>query len=152
MKAVSDRTAKKRLLALADLLDGLPEGKFDFGTWGSVNKSAPAGADALREANFCGTTACALGWAPSLPFAKRLGFKLEVREATDPLGRGAGFKYAEFTKNGTYVSSEDVAEELFGLGEGAMGYIFHPSVLNRHDESAHGVASAIRAFVNIRFG
>ena len=150
MKAVSDRAAKKRLIALADLLDGLPEGKFDFGTWGSVNKSAPAGADALREANLCGTTACALGWAPSLPFAKRLGFKLEVFE--HPLLTGGNFKYAEFTKNGAYASSEKVAKELFGLGEGVMDYIFHKSVLNRNDKSAHGVASAIRAFVNIRFG
>jgi hypothetical protein len=144
VSAVTKATAKRRLLKLADFLDKLPPERFDFGTWGDV-RDGKSGQDALEEAELCGTTACALGWAPALPFAKKLGIKLQVSETQ------FGKSFATFTKNGRRISPDRVAKVLFGIGGDAMSYIFHNSVLNG-DGTAQEVATGIRAFVAIRFG
>ncbi len=146
VKPVSDRAAKRRLLQLADFLENLPNGQFDFSTFGDVS-GGETGDDALEKATLCGTTAGALGWAPALPFAKRLGFKLEVR-TSEFYG-----SFAEFTKNGRVVETITVAKQLFGLSADAMKYIFHSSVLNENGKNnVHTVANGIRDFVTIRFG
>lgn len=137
-------TSKRRLLALAEFLLCLPQNHFDFGTFGSVAKVAPVGEDALEEAELCGTTACALGWAPALPFAKRLGYKLKVRD----LGE---YKDAVFTKNDREVSIDKVAKDLFGLKEKAFRHIFFGGKLTSGG-TVGDVAAAIRTFVDIRFG
>lgn len=48
----------KRLLRLADILTKVPKDKFDMETWG-IHK----GKHKPQEHNYCGTSACALGWA-----------------------------------------------------------------------------------------
>lgn len=51
---------KERLLRLATFLDALPEERFNFRTWvGGDWKGMPDLS--------CGTTACALGWAATMP-------------------------------------------------------------------------------------
>jgi hypothetical protein len=60
----------KRLLKLADFLDKLPRKKFDFTTW--VNKFTWGGKADLS----CGTTACAMGWATTIPAFRKLGLRL----------------------------------------------------------------------------
>jgi hypothetical protein len=53
---------KERLLRLADLLDTIQPGRFDFGVW----VSGPHDGDCY-DLNHCGTVACALGWATTIP-------------------------------------------------------------------------------------
>jgi hypothetical protein len=122
----------------------MPESKFDFSTWGTVTVlpgEVETGTDILKEANACGTTACALGWAPSLPFAKRLGFKFLINSE--------GFTH--FSKNGKNVTATQMASELFGLKPYAASFIFHGSRLTE-GETKYDVARGIRDFVAIRFG
>jgi len=69
----------KRLLKLADFLEKLPEkkrkGKFDMDTFGKhVGPHHP------KKYNYCGTSACALGWATTSPYFRRLGLKAGWRK------------------------------------------------------------------------
>lgn len=147
IKKVPDHVAKRRLLRLADFLEKeVTNHQFDFSTFGNtLNRYTPNGTDALKDANLCGTSACALGWAPALPFARKLGFKLEVRSHGVPT----------FTRKGKPVSTNTVARDLFGLDHASWSYIFYPSVLNcggGDDETRETVAEGIRKFCSIRFG
>ena len=152
MKLISARTTKKRLLQLADLLDVVPSEHFNIGWFGSVERGE-IGTDVLAQADLCGTTACALGWAPSLPFAKRLGYKLEVMVCRNH--HISGFPTVVFTRNGREVSSGTAMWDLFGLTWKSGGrFVFNVSDLhpNRFAVTAHEAANAIRTFVAIRFG
>ena len=144
MKPVSARTAKRRLLQLADLLETVPPENFDFSTFGEVLQGEN-GQDALKNATMCGTKACALGWAPSLTFAKRLGFKLKVV--------GGWYPSTSFTQNDKRVPAETVCKTLFGLTWKTGRFIFDTSELHGDSgETTEDVAKAIRTFVAIRFG
>ena len=57
------------LLKLADLLEKLPAKRFDYSRW--VGRDW-AGASDLS----CGTVACALGWATTMPALRRRGLRL----------------------------------------------------------------------------
>jgi hypothetical protein len=60
------------LLKIADLLERLPEEKFDYGSW--------VGEDWGGKPDLsCGMTACALGWATTIPEVAALGLRLEKR-------------------------------------------------------------------------
>lgn len=140
---VSDRIAKKRLLELANFLENdVPSEHFDFRTFGSTNGNEKPGTDALAEPNLCGTKACALGWAPALPFAKRLGYKLQVMKDGS----------VNFTRNGRAIGVFHVAKALFGLKSAQADMIFFGSILQQDDDSVYGVARGIRTFVQARFG
>lgn len=93
-------TGKRRLLKLADFLEtaDLP-GSFDMGVWADNEKNG-------RPA--CGTRACAMGWATTIPSFRRAG--LFLNRCLDP----------QFEDNiGSYAAaaffdiSEDKARELF---------------------------------------
>jgi hypothetical protein len=64
-----DIVYKKRLLKLADFLDELPPKRFDFTQW--VDEDWKGKPDLS-----CGTKACALGWATTIPSFRRLGMNL----------------------------------------------------------------------------
>lgn len=55
----------ERLLMLASFLERLPPERFNFRRWASE-----------EDLNSCGTTACALGWATTIPAFKELGLCL----------------------------------------------------------------------------
>lgn len=61
-----NKTGKKRLLQLADFLETLGPERFDL-QWWAYNGFSP---------NKCGTTACAVGWATTIPAFKKAGLKL----------------------------------------------------------------------------
>lgn len=77
---------KKRLLALATFLAKVPDHKFDLESWGSTDNLDDESLQALNlddgvsfadcAANVCGTTACALGWAASMPKNRKAGLDL----------------------------------------------------------------------------
>jgi hypothetical protein len=58
------------LLKLADLLESLPPERFDYCMWAGSDWSPESGLS-------CGTTACALGWATTIP---ELGLELRRGE------------------------------------------------------------------------
>lgn len=68
------------LTILADFLDQLPSDQFDLHTWletGNLNDKAVAEltvAEMLAEKD-CGTTACAIGWACTIPEFQEAGLK-----------------------------------------------------------------------------
>lgn len=155
MKKVSDRVARNRLLALADFLEGLDDNLFNFETWGDVTnvENVEDGQNILKDPNLCGTTACALGWAPNLPFARRLGFELRASKLdADPNWVTAGFY-----KNGRVVQPDAVGKQLFGLTSYQCDILFHPGNSPFRDgpeveSNAADVAANIRRFVAVRFG
>lgn len=65
------RIGDARLLKLCtERLDTLPPGRYDHSTW--------VGGDWGGKTDLsCGTTACAMGWATTIPSFRRLGLKLD---------------------------------------------------------------------------
>lgn len=68
-----------RLTKLADLLDTVPVDKFDLNYWGEARtrySPAPEHLDIAKDE--CGTTACACGWACTIPEFREAGLHLEL--------------------------------------------------------------------------
>ena len=89
----------RRLLKLADFLDSLPSSAaqhFDLDTWFCHEKKDHAhrvGPYITRRAlNHCGTTACALGWASTIPSFRKAGLKIATRSfGPEPLRKAEKF-------------------------------------------------------------
>lgn len=145
---------KRRLLRLAELLEKLPPHRFDFGHW--------AGTDWEGAANLsCGTTACALGWATSIPAFRRLGLHLYDRGGRPWVGIG------DDTKE---TSPQHAGWVVFGLDETEFNFLFVPWGDQAYSEegddirrrfkrpspdrssTAKEVAKNIRWFVNHKYG
>ncbi len=153
---MSPRIYRNRLLKLAALLHSLPRRRFDFGNWGVAKAGVKVGSDLLVNASACGTSACAIGWAPALPFVKKEGWSLRA-ELSDKYN---GERYVPAVvgllfKNGTEYNESDLGEEMFGLDEEEFSYLFHPN----YDRPGLGekatpkrVARHIREFVKNKYG
>lgn len=114
----------RRLLKLADKLDTVPRKQFDYSAWvGDDWKGAPDLS--------CGTTACALGWATTIPSFRRLGLKLNTDWNEVTMGEYRNF-YA--------------AALLFELSERDAMYLFAPGP-SEVDATPKQVAKKIRQFV-----
>lgn len=106
----------KLLLELADLLYGLKRKRFYYGTF--------VGDDWGGKANLsCGTTACALGWATTMPKLRKKGLRLNRDE---------------FAWHGGYVEMNGLdgagaATEAFDVGYEDACYLFYPET--RHSSS-----------------
>ena len=83
--------SKRRLTKLIEFMEGLPASAnkhFNMGTWFAHNggddhrfkigKELPP--DAIHE---CGTTACALGWAATMPAFRRIGLRVIWNDDVD---------------------------------------------------------------------
>jgi len=149
---------KKRLLKLADVLRKLPEAKFDYGSWVGNNWKGKSDLS-------CGTTACALGWATTIPSLRRAGLRLgEMKvNTTTPFA-----PYMVGTSP-SWSSAREAGMEIFGLTEDEFEFLFIPgSCLNidsdgddfkedymegpSDDATAKQVAKHIRNFVKAKFG
>ncbi len=127
---------KDRLYLLADFLEKLPPSRFDFAVWvGSNWKGKPDLS--------CGTTACALGWAATIPEFRKLGLGLNKNRYGAP-----------FLLNGTAASPFTVGHEIFGLDGNAVQTLFHPQDDESQeyglpdDSTPAQVANQIREFVD----
>jgi len=146
-----DFVYKRRLLALADLLQKLPPKRFDYSHWVGDNWKGSADLS-------CGTTACAFGWATTMPSLRRLGLMLKPDHRNE-LGGEVKLK----RKSGKFLSTERAALEVFGLSYGEFEYLFVPysgRELTAYKlpesylgdlASAKQVAAHIRKFVNAKY-
>lgn len=108
--------SRNRLLKLANFLDKLPRKRFCYSTW--------VGADWEGNQDLsCGTTACALGWAATMPEFRRLGLNLKSDNYF--------CNYVSLKKKNKEVAIDlDAASEVFGLGMVEAEYLFCPE----HDD------------------
>lgn len=113
--------AKRRVLKLVEFMEKLPPSAnkhFDMDTWCSHDGEAhehlqPGDSVSQSDVMTCGTTACAAGWAATMPYFRRLGLEL----------RWDGFDAAMFVKGRRDTMFSEVprlfdldlqrAEELF---------------------------------------
>ena len=128
-------THKRRLLMVADLLDKLPRKRFDYAVW--------VGDDWEGKPDLsCGTTACALGWATTIPALRRAGLRLFYRRVGLRGSRDVGMGYLG------YLSSESkAAKAVFGLDREELIFLFTPSGPLAADSTPKQVARHIRKFV-----
>lgn len=136
---VDFETGNKRLLKLADFLEKLHADKkrrkqFDYTNW--VNRALWKGKADLS----CGTTACALGWATTIPEFRKAGLRLG--------------KNGNPTLVGTRVPVSYAAEEIFGTTGAEFQTIFMGAEGLMDDggrkRTAKDVALIIRAVVALR--
>lgn len=110
---------KRRLLQLVDKLRKLPVKRFNYSTW--VGKDW-AGASDLS----CGTTACALGWATTIPALRRAGLRLGHLPGED-IDSFQPFAPHMLGDTPSYDSAEYAAAEVFGLSLDEYEYLFIPN-------------------------
>lgn len=135
---------KSRLLKLADFLEKLPPKRFAYDMWvgshwrGNTNLS-------------CGTTACALGWATTMPIFRRLGLRLTLGVGCNLDDAERGGMYGDITMPGggdEYVAGK----KIFGLTMGEVSQLFMPANDYEETASAKYVAKKIRKFVKTKYG
>lgn len=143
-----DRTVgMKRLQKVVDLLRKLPPERFDFSTWVGTREKPFGGNPDLS----CGTVACALGWAatiPSLRDKRRAGLRLEVSLPGAFLGSLLYGKGRVVT--GSYISIQ-AAEVAFALTHDEALYVFtwyHENSALRPESSLYAVADNMQAFID----
>lgn len=134
---VSQKTGDKRLLVLAAFLRTLKRERFNYSEW--------VGSDWQGASDLsCGTQACALGWATTIPAFRRLGLRLYRYE-----GIGVGqVGLFETGRSKAYESDPfGAAEQVFGLSTGEALYVFAPSDGGEHKATPKRVATKIERFV-----
>jgi len=107
--------SNRRLLKLADFLQNeVKSEKFDLATFATLE------ADTLKHG--CGTTACAVGWACSIPSFKKAGLKLfnftSTRDARNHVQMGIQFKDKNRWRAVTL---------FFGIEENEAYHLFDPA-------------------------
>lgn len=105
------KKGKARLLRLADFLERLPkkaQKHFDMNAWfqhqtGPNDQHGHRFGEVLtrKDLEACGTFACALGWAATMPYAKKDGVVLKP--------------FNGFCVNGKHVFGQDASKRLFGV-------------------------------------
>ncbi len=138
----------RRLLKLADFLDALPDERFEFNHF--VDESVWEGKLDLS----CGTTACAMGWATTMPMFRKLGLRMLKPDPFRNATPGIVGDDCHITYDGdTEVRACDRAcERLFGLAPKETEQLFIPDYygarggLGEH-ATRKEVSDNIRAFV-----
>lgn len=139
---VDRETGERRLRELADLLDSLPPERFSYASW--VGRSWEGDPDLS-----CGTTACALGWATTMPELRRAGLSLGW---TWSAGAQPVLRWA--TTN--TLTGLDAAMAVFGLADREAWWLFMPGggyageYAPDAEASAQEVAAHIRYFLDHR--
>lgn len=147
-----DYIYKRRLLKLADFLDELPPTRFNYESW--VGDSWEG-----RSNLSCGTTACALGWATTIPSFRKLGLRLKTNRRYG----STHVTLSSLTGSAAYAENAPrlAAREVFGLNLDEFEYLFIPAttiIINDkmvnspgYSASAKRVATHIRKFVKRKY-
>lgn len=153
----------KRLLKLADRLESVPRKQFDMATYFT---------ETYGPEPDCGTAACALGWACTMPEFKRLGLGLKLdyesegeddkteRHFTVQLKPRTGGEKArcdaafqDYNRGPqTVYEDERAGMALFGLTDKEASSLFHPwSYPNEGKATPKQVAKKIRSVVKTHY-
>lgn len=141
MEQVSFEEGNDRLLELADLLEHLPDNRFDYNHWVGDDWG-----DAQDLS--CGTTACALGWAATIPKLRAVGLRLARYYQGGP-----GVVHLYDQDDRLLASGTGAAEEVFGITRREASWLFIPNFPAPWDDGEHGPpsnASAIEVAAHIR--
>lgn len=128
-----------RLEKLYTFLGTVNPKKFNFVSW-AVSKSGKP------DVNVCGTTACALGWAGSMPEFRKRGLRLEwdtyagIAEAEVCLPANDG--------SGEYFYGEDAGAEFFGLSFREAWYLFIPDSCAAENMPLNEYRRRLRKFID----
>lgn len=116
-----DHTFKSRLLRLADFLDTLDPARFNFDRWVGPDWQG-------RDDLSCGTTACGLGWATTIPEFRELG----LRMMRNPRYVNYGFVGVTDSEvrgdegNPNWLHVTEATRRIFGLDEEQTTHLFTP--------------------------
>lgn len=130
---------KKRLLTLAKFLLTVPEDNFDLSTWRAGDCSGFVTDEKLNN-HTCGTTACAVGWACSIPEFINLGLHMPLHRVS------AWSSYPVFSGQVSW----DAVEKFFGITQEESKYLFQSDYYYGTSEATpSGVAIRIKQFVKL---
>jgi hypothetical protein len=106
-----------RLEKLYTFLGTIKPAKFDFSYWATAANDS----DTAKDITACGTTACAMGWAGSMPEFRKRGLKL-IWE------RHSNSGHVVFTdRDGERFFGEEAGEVFFGLTCKEAEFLFIPA-------------------------
>jgi hypothetical protein len=124
----------RRLLLLAKKLESLPRGRFNYDVW--------VGGDWGGKKDLsCGTVACALGWATTLPSLRKAGLRMCNEGDYGYVGLVGG-SCPEFADPSIYA-----ATVVFALTVDEARHLFIPDAEVGINATAKRVAKKIRYFV-----
>ena len=132
---------KNRLLKLAAFLDNVPPERFDLSFWyGRFLDGGSHVNDYEYFKNNCGTAACAIGWACTIPSFRKAGLRINPNSDYGENYYTPVYKsYREFT----------AVNEFFGLEiQDSQHLFFDSSYPERFRTSPKTVADRIREFVS----
>ncbi len=133
---------KRRLLKLAEFLEKVPRKRFDYASWVGDDWGG-------KQDLSCGTTACAMGWACTIPSFRKAGLKLK-----NSLLDGTSLRTAYYTSNVPYFNGFegfDAAALFFDIDLRDARYLFgepnHTPFKDTSEVTPKQVAKLIRKFV-----
>lgn len=136
----------QRLQALATFLRTVPQRHFDLQSWRSSADGDEEVTDADLASLHCGTTACAVGWACSLPEFQAQG----LTWGTDENYTG-GYPIFTLPDMPDYHSGWNAVEEFFDISYPTAEYLFsadeYPEVYPGMATSATAVADRIEKVI-----
>jgi hypothetical protein len=110
--------SNSRLLMVADLLEKLHPSRFNYNVWVGRNWAG-------RPDLSCGTVACALGWATTIPALQEVGLKLVSGKDSD--GSTIGYVTAPGLPPGGREGSIEAAMQVFFLTRLEALFLFTPN-------------------------
>jgi hypothetical protein len=129
-----------RLEKLYNFLGTIKPKKFYWGEW-AMNKGYT---DKAPDMNVCGTTACALGWAASMPEFRKRGLKLVWYESNK-----LGWVELRTKNSDDDLDSEEAGAEFFGLTNAEADELFIPNFTQGEDEMTLGqYRKRLRKFID----
>jgi hypothetical protein len=137
---------KERLMLVVKKLEELPPERFNFNVWVGTNWEGDPDLS-------CGTTACALGWATTIPELREAGLRLTKAICCTIVCIVFGDQMGVHSPNDASISA---AKAVFELTNREASFLFVPNVLpsdfDKEDRpgseaTAKEVAAHIKAFV-----
>jgi hypothetical protein len=133
MKKTTKKEARRMLLTLARKLEKLPARRFKYNRWVSGDWKGRADLS-------CGTSACAAGWATTLPSFRAKGLRLKRDGYADSeVGGYITIRGAGVTDDSTYAHSLRSMARVLGIDFRLARYLFNPG--EQHPSDAWGLDS-----------
>lgn len=145
MNTATPAVGNRRLLKLAAFLRTVPRERFNYSTWTGEDWKG-------KQDLSCGTTACALGWAATMPCFRRLGMQLEPINFPWPsqdsfMDKENGTEGMVTLKGQDTNNPFEVAQIIFGLSDDDAEFLFSPQGYGEDRATPKQVAKKIENYV-----